>query len=412
MKSRMQKLAIAAGVAAALTGVTTTSYAIVPGTAGEALLVPLVVAGSQVVPAGFPAAGAISLETNTLIRVTVAGTVGFDDVPNIYTAPNTTPTNADAALFPSDEDLPYDPTDDATDWDAYIHWYWFDANSVHRLDRRLPVSAYSQIEIDWDSARNGLYNNAPGYMVVGTEGARTGNAATFNLYGDAWLELDYLDGYFNDQIMPPVLATIPVLALSDGEDGDAVSREDNVIYKGGIPADVSPLISGMRTNRSDGVLEDITVFDLSYDNRADISATNTGAAALHVVWLDTNTGNSAVPVNVYDMYEHQCSASIALPRELNVIWVPPASSSIFAQANAALGGALTPAWINQTAAYCYPSDERYPGFVSYQLDEYLDTGIDAPESSGAAFSIDWQFNVPQTTFGATMLMGHEEGTYK
>ncbi|UHD14527.1 hypothetical protein [Thiocapsa bogorovii] len=89
MSSNFKKLAIAAGVSAGLAVVSAPSYAVIAGPVGEALLIPLVAHG-----------GDQPLASNTIIQVTIPGTVGFDGIPNNFTAPHTTPTNPGPTLYP------------------------------------------------------------------------------------------------------------------------------------------------------------------------------------------------------------------------------------------------------------------------------------------------------------------------
>ncbi|EGV19383.1 hypothetical protein [Thiocapsa marina] len=376
MSSNFKKLAIAAGVSAGLAAVSVPSYAVIPGPAGEALLIPLVAHGGDV-------AGG----SNTIIQVTIPGTVGFDSIPNDFTAPNTTPTNPGPTLFPVDADL--------VPGNA-IHWYWFDKESVHRLNRMVPVTADDVVVIDWLQASGGSFAGQEGYMVIGTEIARTGAAADFAMFGEAWFEL------YSDDTADRVgtLAQIPVLPMSDGVDGafdSPVSKADNVKYNSaGIPRAVSPLISGMRTNRSDGILNDTTVFNLALSDR--------NFPSVHVVWLDVNLDDDGrgLGVDVFDSDEFSCSGSVDLPYELNVIWIPEAFAATTAN----------PFGIPSNE-YCLPTqlsgDEI--GFVTYYIPEYIDTNIDEPESAGVAFSIlmDWDA-VDNLRF--TTSLGQERGTYK
>jgi len=359
MNPNFKKLALAAGISASLGAATLPAHAVMLGDAGEALLVPLVRHGGDL-----PGA------TNTYINVTVPGTVGFDTIPNFFTAPHTTPTNPGPTLFPDAASLQGGNS---------IHWYWFDTRSVHRLNGEIPVTADDVVTIDWLEASNGAFAGEAGYMVIGTETARTRAAADFAMFGEAYYEI-----YSPDPFNPVgTLAPIPVLPMSDGADGafDSVpSMEDNVKYTAsGIPRAVSPLASGMRTNRSDGILDDTTVFDLSLGDR--------NFPSVHVVWLDTNLNSRGrgINVDVYDSEELSCSDSIDLPDELNYIRINN--------------------WANQPEPedyknYCLPAGSPFTGatehygYVTYYVPEYIDTGINEPESAGVAFSItmDWDAN--------------------
>lgn len=413
MNPKFKKLAIAAGVSSAISMVSMPSHAVIQGAAGEALLVPLVVYATQAVS---------TYEANTIIQVSIPGSVGFDDVPNIFVAPNTTPTNpgetpeAGPTLFPNDPDLKNSET-------AYIHWYWFDKRSVHQLDKKLPVTANDVVTIDWmqQARTSGRHDGVAGYMVIGTEAARRGAAADFNMFGDAWLSMNLVPG-----VLPDTLASIPVLPMSDGKDGmygkddngqNKVGPADNVVYRANIPSQVSPLISGIRTNRSDGI-PDMTVFDMPLFSRT--------MPSMHVVWLDQNldlTPNAAgeysypVAVDVYDSEEVACSATVSIPHELNVIWIDPVD---------AWTGIPEPWWNTYFAQHretlCLPDSSEgnesvdRPNFVSYYLPEYVDTNADMPESSGVAFTLSWTIGVDGQqvvdSFQQTMVLGHERGTYR
>lgn len=417
MTQNFKKLALAAGVSVGMAAMSMPSHATINGAPGEALLVPLVV---------YATPGVSGYYANTYVQVSTPGAIGFDDVPNIFLDSNTTPTNADATLFPLNESL-------AKVGGATIHWYWFDARSVHRLDKPLHVTANDTVFIDWEaSARSSgtTYDGVAGYMVIGTETARRGVAADFNLFGDAWLALDAVGdlndaGTFNED--GAALASIPVYPMADGKDqkddkgNPLLSIADGVHYKGGIPDAVSPLISGMRTNRSDGVA-DLTAFDLTLFSRYEPS--------LHVVWLDQNLGSTSapnyVPVDVYDSEEMACSATVDLRNELNVIWIKQLDGN---------GVPVNPdqKFFAQTAeGLCHSSNDTValgqPSFVTYYLDEYVDTNVDRPESAGVVFTLIWATDGPNqdtngfidrnadewsySAFGQTMLLGHERGLFR
>lgn len=372
MNRNFKKLALAGSIAAGLAAMTGPAQAVMIGDAGEALLVPMVTHSDGQAP--------VANIWNTYITVRIPGTVGFDTIPNFYTAPNTTPTNPGPALFPAAASL---------DGGNFIHWYYFDDESVHRLNGRIPVTAEDEVYIDWSAVAGNNFIDQAGYMVIATEIARTGAAADFDMYGEAYVAL-YNGTVFNE------LLPIPVLPMSDGADGPtgtAVSVLDNVKYSGtGIPNQVSPLGSGMRTNRSDGDgLQDFTAFDLSMGDRR--------FPAYHVVWLDVNLGAAGrgIDANVYDSEELACSTSVDLPIELNVIEIPE--------------------W-DEPDSYCLPvgtnisTVDPMPGFMTYYLPEYIDTGIRVPESSGVAFSIAIQGDTRKGQGDYTISPAGQRGTYK
>jgi hypothetical protein len=398
MNTRFTKLALATSVAAGLAGVSQTSYAIVEAV-GEGLLIPLVV-WEDVAPAGQSAG-----DVNTIIDVTIPGAIGFEDVANIFTAPHTTPTNPGNTLFPPDEDL-----EDGNQ----IHWYWFNNRSLHLLNRAVDVTADDMVQINWRTAAGGAFNGVAGYMVIGTETARSGAAADFDMFGDAHLVVAT-----SPTPLQNYTANIPVLPLTDGEDGpfnSPATSDDNIKYNGsGVPRAVSPLISGMRTSFSDGELSDFTVFDLTLSREPN--------ATIHVVWLDQNQADPGdpyyVPVDVFDTEEFTCSSTISLPHELNVNWIGTAFAPL-PPFNAAFPG--IPGWLTNPETgtpnqqVCDPTTGIDAGFVRYQLPEYQDDGSLTAEAAGVSFSI----RIDQVGPGGatpnvvtlSTSLGHDRGMFK
>jgi hypothetical protein len=412
MRTQFKKLALATAVGAGMIGLSAPTHAIVEGVAGEALLVPYVIYDdTDNVPLGDS-----GISVNTFIEITVPGSIGRDTVPNFFTAPNTTPTNPTFTINPPDADLV--PLN-------LVHWYFFDRRSNHLYNGSFPVTPDDMHLMDWG---NIVRNNAaflegvPGYLVFGTETARDRVAADFNMFGEAYLTIGAQ--VVADNIVPPlpdaftlnvIDAKVPVLAMSDGADGAATSQpsvQDQVKYGiDRIPRAVSPLISGMRTNYSDGV-PDLTLFDLTLADRR--------WPSLHVVWLDVNRAPAGtaglLPVDVYDSDELSCSGAAPLPNELNVLWVNPISPIIGALSLAPNVNVPNRPW-TAVVNYCLPigatSDDR--GFVRYGIPEYIDTNIDQPESAGVAFSVqlvgvdpdNWGLLVPIET-----ALGHERGKFQ
>jgi hypothetical protein len=412
MKTQFKKLALATAVGAGMIGLSAPTHAIIEGAAGEALLVPYVVYDDT----DGGGSGDTGISVNTFIEITVPGSIGRDTIPNFFTAPNTSPTNGGFSINPPDVDLvPFN----------LVHWYFFDRRSNHLYNGSFPVTPDDMQLVDWGNiVRNqaAFLEGVPGYMVFGTETARDRIAADFSMFGEAYVTIG-AQAVINS-VLPPVPdaftlniidAKIPVLPMSDGPDGAATSQPsvtDQVKYGiDRIPRAVSPLISGMRTNYSDGV-PDLTLFDLTLADRR--------WPSLHVVWLDVNRAPAGqaglLPVDVYDSDELTCSGSAPLPNELNVLYVNPISPII-----PALALPATPQIQNRpyTAVvnYCLPigatSDDR--GFVRYGIPEYVDTNIDQPESAGVAFSVqlvgvdpdNWGLLVPIET-----ALGHERGKFQ
>jgi len=262
------------------------------------------------------------------------------------------------------------------------------------------------------------------------------SAAQFSMFGDAYLVWNPLANLGLPGV-GVVDTKIPVLPMSDGADlnTDKPSVQDNVIFDSdGSIVDVSPLASGMRTSLSNGSGPDYTLFDLTMSNRF--------GPTLHVIWVDENIGQSLTQF-VYDDEENRCSYPIPIAKELQVYWTSPPflwpdTAAGPAPNNSLFAGVELP-WVDLATDLCYPqasvivdidepgelfrlleSDIIEPGFVRFRINEYLDTGIGAPESAAVAFSIQLQVDIldednellftPQLLPVETAL-GHERGQF-
>ena len=383
------------------------------------------------------------LQFDTVIEVWVPGSLGFDAIPNLYTAANTTPTNVPTAITPADPDLIPSPSALATD--SAIHWYWFDKRSVEKASGVIPVTANDAVQISWTEAANGSFQNQPGYMVIANQSARTGQAAKFSMFGNAWLTgaISFDPGNFGGSGVgfPLIGNSIPVLGMNDGVDGAPApgstsncaqpTAQDSVKYRGGRPCAVSPVIAGFRTNRSDGEF-DLWAMDLALSNRL--------LPTIHVIWIDQNLDNersidasyptnTATPnpqafIDVYDLDELACNTTIKLPNELNVLWIPPAY--LVPEAQEVVPFYEEFLWTTQVEPLCVVSDQNpdalfTSGFVQYKMDEYIDTDVNRAESSAFAFSIkvdggfvsNDRIPVPNSFFAfLESAIGHDLGTFK
>jgi hypothetical protein len=416
--TNFKKLMLASGVATALAGVSLPSHAIIEAAPGEALLVPFVLYTND-------GAGPLNPNTtaiNTLITVTTPSSVGFDTVPNFFTAPNSSPTNP-----PPVSELPDPDLGAPGAYTAGIHLYFFDNRSNELYNTKIPVSPDDLTLINWGDI---VEKNAPalrgvkGYIVITTEKG-TGQwrtAAKFSMFGDAFMIWPTSIGFIDTKI--------PVLPMSDGADTVGVTQPttvNNVIHaaNGSVIA-ASPLSSGMRTSRDNGIPGDYTLFDLTMSNRF--------APTLHVIWVDENIGQSNIGF-VFNDVEQACSAPLPIANELNVYWtsIPELFPGV--------PGGIVPAlpWVDAAFELCYPegkflvgldlinSDIFYPGFVRFQINEYALNALPtfAPTSAAVAFSIQLQIdvldaerrnlidpNVLPTLLPIETALGHERGQFE
>jgi hypothetical protein len=361
------------------------SHAVIRAVAGEAFLIPFVLYDSD-------------LGINTLIQVKTPSAIGFDTIPNWFTARNTTPTNASLNLV-RDPDLGA-----LGAYTAGLKIFIFDSGSKEVLNTQIPTSPDALTLINYGQFVNNLpaLDGQKAYMVItndkglfrdaaGNQGVDWREAARFTMLVDAFMIWDAGDALVD--------AYIPTLPMSDGDDlvlGSRPTMHNNVVFDSdGTIVDVSPLPTGMRTSRDNGVNNDYMLFDLFLSNRF--------APSIHVVWLDDNIGQSLTGF-VFNDKEESCSQGLPLGKELNVIW-----SSI---PELQPGGEIVPpiGWVDSATEFCYPggkfadplsgnpitdlvnSDIYFPGFARFRINEYA-TNVPAtfqPTSAGVAFSIHLQ----------------------
>lgn len=371
----LKKTAIAASVTVALAGVSLPASSAILGVAAEGLLVPVFVHDN-------------GRFYDTVVRITTPASIGFDGIPNNFTAPNTTPTNAGPALFPAYAAYKPSVNEGGTKNYANINWYWFNYLSQKVIDGSRKVTP-DDVEELWASDLIPTYYGEDGYLVVTTAtpyntGGKEG--APFSMFGEAAVIMSGCGSNSSDDEVAEACAegekrydtvAIPVLGLTDGPDGGMTmpTKADNIKYSGvaGAPV-VSPLVTGMRTSVSNGKKQANTVFDLALAQE--------GERAYHVIWLDQNRIDLAdilleacapgspglIGGFIYDTEEKRNSWGGCLPFELNIT----------KQKTDELG-------------------EIYPdvklaggGYIQYILPEYQDLadfGAPGPQTSGIAFSI-------------------------
>jgi hypothetical protein len=373
MNPKFKKLALAASISAGLGATTMPAQAMLVNEVGEALLVPLVT---------YDFAGTFFNIDNTYVKVMVPGSIGFDTVPYVFTAPNVGLTNEIAAIPPTAALNPQTNGNRKT-----VHWYWFDENSEHQQNGSFPVTPNDVYWFDWKSIASNEWAGDIGYLVLGDEEARDGSAATFAMAGEAYLEMRSSTARSFPSLVP-----MPVLPMIDGPDlsPDApVSVDDNVKYGGGgIPRDfdgVSPLYSGMRTSFSDGDPNDFTVFNLTLGDRQ--------YESVHMIWLDRNN-YSFRNAEIFNSDELSCSWSADAPDEINLIEYEP--------------------WVEGSLCDVPefpPARGPWVGHVQYWINERIDNNLNLPETSGVAWSVTVSFD----SFGFPHLVSEgaiPQGTFK
>lgn len=327
MKTNFKKLALAAGITAAMGGLSLPAHAIFVGDPGEAALIPYVTSVATS-PGNY---------LNTVVKITVPKSVGNDIITNFYTAPNSSPTNGiwstPGPEAPGDADLVAGGTGScaggASPGFSCIHWYYMSEKSVKITDGNFPVSQDDVAVFDWGAVSGGAYEGRLGYLLFVTERANTGAAANFSFTADAWLVM-------GQSAQANTKVSIPALPLADGPDTtERPTITNNVIEigpNGGLSLIASPLVSGNRTIWADGK-SNTYVFDLPLANNYNTAGLNAGTLA--IVWNDRNAGElslvngkfvagpwATIPAYRYNNNESKCSGVISLPDQLNQVWIP------------------------------------------------------------------------------------------
>lgn len=430
MKTNFKKLASSAAVAAALATGSMSAHAIITGVPGEAFLVPFAVATT--------AAGEDPIygELDTVVRIVVPASIGRDTVLD-FTAPHTSPTNPVAG---GAKELPEAA---ALEKGNYIHWTFMDSSSRHLLNGQFPVTADDVAVFDWQEIveANAQLSGVSGYLVFQTLAGFNGEDANFSFFADAYFTTG-ANGSGWDDFWSSV--NIPALPLADGADTTAAPTLNNNVVVGAATLDthVSPLVSGIRTSIVDATNQwSVVDLELANSTLQPFGQSSQVMGSLLVVWSDRNATNWAnLGVDVFDADENRCSASISLPNELNLVWVPPVSkangggsgtgSNVFYNTGGPsfLGNKIDGSTATQgSLSYlCNPSaggvlpaswaaDRLNGGFVKLRLPEPKAAGQTAVEASAAAaFTINLNFGTNSAAdFGwaSETVLGHDRGKF-
>lgn len=303
MKTNFKKLAVQAGVAAAMAAGSMAASAQIESVPATAQLVPLFYYNDNGI--------------DTDVRIVVPKSVGADTVIDLMDGGLNAGTKwavANPALVSG----------------AAIHWFWMSAQSTEMLDGTVAVSPDDE---EWLSAAQidhrigtGSLSGTPGYLIIVNDSAAFGGAPTFQFAADAYID--------NDQFAYPSLPSqlsLPVLGMNDAADS-AISIptpgnqviEAPALVSGG--PDASPLFSGIRTSATlpgaNFRVVDVPMF------------TAGGRFGSHhnviVVWSDRNLADSLNIPTLYAVDHHEQAVSFPgfeLENELNFVVVPASTDS-------------------------------------------------------------------------------------
>ncbi len=391
LSHQFYKLFVAASIVIAVAATSTQAQAITQGLPGGALLVPFVLYSGQ---------GGIDINTRIYIKC-----------PSSWRLPDGT-----IATFPAATDLDNERED--TDGDGALegngddsttskaglkyHWWFFGADSRHRLDFEgvcipddIDVIDWAQTNMDYNLSQ---FEDIPGYIVIANDAPTSATppgsvGASFVMHGNASMSFGPLGRNGT--------AAIPVIPLSDTPDATSVPVEgDNVIYGPGFTlSGVSPIDHAMRMNDGNGNNNGIIFFDMILGQRNLPGAGGINFTlshdTMHVIWLDRNNAGQTVDIDVFDEYGNNCPSVVDLGVELNLVYIQDLVSENLTQFNSS-GGRVSP------RVFCNPSSpvapttfpdpfsasKRFPGYVRYHLNEVGDElGGGRVDSAAVAFSL-------------------------
>ena len=303
MKTNFKKLAVQAGIAAAMAAGSMAASAQIENVPATAQLVPLFY---------YNEAG-----IDTDVRIVVPKSVGADTVIDLMDGGLRAGTRwavANPALVAG----------------AAIHWFWMSPTSTEMLDGTIAVTPddeewLSAAEIDHHIGTGSL-SGVPGYLILVNDSAAFGGAPTFQFAADAYID--------NDQyafLSLPNQLSLPVLGMNDAADsaisiptpGNQVIEAPALISGG---PDASPLFSGIRTSATlpgaNFRVVDVPMF------------TAGGRFGAHhnviVAWSDRNDAASLNIPTLYAVDHHEQAVSFPgfdANNELNFIVVPASNES-------------------------------------------------------------------------------------
>lgn len=303
MKTNFKKLAVQAGVAAAMAAGSMAASAQIESVPATAQLVPLFYYNN----AGI----------DTDVRIIVPKSVGADTVIDLM----------DGGLSAGTQWAVANP---ALNQAAAIHWFWMSAQSIEMLNGTVAVSADDEAWLTAATIDNtigtGSLSGVPGYLVIVNDSAAFGGAPTFQFAADAYID--------NDQFAYPSLPSqlsVPVLGMNDAADsaigiptpGNQVIEAPALVSGG---PDASPLFSGIRTSATlPGA--NFRVVDVPMFTAGGIYGSHHNVV---VVWSDRNNADSLNIPTLYAVDKDEQAVSFpgfTLTNELNFVVVPASTDS-------------------------------------------------------------------------------------
>jgi hypothetical protein len=381
MKINFKKLAMSAGVTAAMAAGSMSAHAVITAVPAPAQLVPLFYYNT----AGW----------DTDVRVTVPKAVGADSVIALLAgqrngidniAVDTSWNTATGAFTPSIPGLLPSFNE--------IHWYWMDNQSKEIVNGTFLVTPddtvwLSAAEVAADTGADVSTNGQAGYLILANASADGGGAPQFSFAADAWVENEgNTPGY-------PAAFSIPVLGLEDDVDSTTYPTPTNNLIQnyptsaGGPIA--SPIQTGIRTSSTEASFQyrvvDLPIHDTEWQNNT------------VVAWNDRN-GLSGRLYGIGDDEEYSSLGAFSLPNQLNIVnvgWTTAnPANNVLGILNTCSGTCGARATSTQVNALNNIGEAREGGFLKFVID---DVALPKPATgtlANGAYSAMIMFNVPGT----------------
>jgi hypothetical protein len=400
MNVKFKKLAMQAGITAALAGASLSAHAVITAVPAPAQLIPLF------------------MHTDTLdteVRVIAPRAVGADTVIDLLGGES---VGTQASWNGTQTGL----STSSTSTTSLIHWFFMDKNSNEIVNSNFRVTPDDEVYFSAASLCNGVAGpaascggtntaqslippNTPGYLIMVNESAYLGGAPTFSFSAEAWVANE---GTPTNGLASAIV--IPVLGMADTADTTTYPTPSNNVIENYAPAGAggpiaSPIHTGMRTSATlQGA--NYRVFDIPM-----YPVVANGYGNMIVAWADRNyaaaianppspeikNGLSGRLFTVNNQEVQTSNGRLTLPNQLNIVpAVPPAYISQL--------GPYVPLYTSVLSNATF-SALGNGGFLKFVVDT-VDLPVDWTDQG--AYSSVVIFNVPVSLSGTAVDTGYAD----
>lgn len=384
MKINFKKLALSAGVTAAMAAGSMSAHAVITAVPAPAQLVPLFYFNTK---AGW----------DTDVRITVPKAVGQDSVIALLSGQRSGINNIPVDTAWNTVGAGFKPVGIA-DWSYQdIHWYWMDNQSKEIVNGDFDVSPDDTVWLSAEEVARATNfvdttDGQAGYLILGNGSAADGGAPEFLFAADAWVENQ------NGAAGYPASFSIPVLGLADDVDTTTYpTPTNNLIQKyptsaGGPIA--SPIHTGIRTSSTDTTFQyrvvDLPIHNVEWQNNTLIA------------WNDRN-GLTGGLYGIGADEEYSSLGTFSLPNQLTIVnlgWkTPNTADNTLGILNTCSGTCGAKANATQVTALRNIGASANGGFLKFVIDPVALPKPAAGTLSAGAYSSMIMFNVPGAILG-------------